>query len=47
MELNLRSLKTIMGMDQLSCLSPHMVRQELWMHLLAYNLVKSMLVRAA
>lgn len=46
-ELNLRSLKAIMGMDQLRCLSPEMVRKELWLHLLAYNLVRSTMVRAA
>lgn len=46
-ELNLRSLKSVMGMDQLRCLSPEMVRKELWLHLLAYNLVRSTMVRAA
>ena len=46
-ELNLRSLKSIMGMDHLSCKSPAMVRKELWMHLLAYNLVRCTMVRAA
>jgi hypothetical protein len=46
-ELNLRSLKSIMGMDHLRCQTPEMVRKELWMHLLAYNLVRSTMVRAA
>lgn len=46
-ELNLRSLKSIMGMDHLKCQTPEMVRKELWMHLLAYNLVRCTMVRAA
>lgn len=46
-ELHLRSLKSIMGMDRLRCQTPAMVRKELWMQLLAYNLVRHTMVRAA
>jgi Transposase DDE domain len=46
-ELHLRSLKTVLGMDVLRCLTPEMVRKEIWAHLLAYNLLRSMLCAAA
>lgn len=46
-ELNLRSLKSVMGMDQLRCKTPEMVRKELWVHLLAYNLVRGVMSQAA
>lgn len=46
-ELHLRSIKTVMRMDVLRCLTPEMVRKEIWTHLLAYNLLRSMLCSAA
>lgn len=46
-ELYLRSLKTILRMDVLRCLTADMVRKEIWTHLLAYNLLRSMLCSAA
>jgi hypothetical protein len=46
-ELDLRSIKQAMGMDVLRCKSPAMVRKEIWMHLLAYNLVRTLLADAA
>jgi hypothetical protein len=46
-ELHLRSIKTILRMDVLRCLTPEMVRKEIWTHLLAYNLLRSMLCAAA
>lgn len=46
-ELHLRSIKTVMRMDVLRCLTPDMVRKEIWAHLLAYNLLRSMLCAAA
>lgn len=46
-ELDLRSIKAELRMDVLRCLSPEMVRKELWMHLLAYNLVRSVMCAAA
>src|SRR5262249_731472 len=35
-ELFLRSLKVVLGLDVLRCLSPALVRKEIWTHLLAY-----------
>jgi hypothetical protein len=46
-ELHLRSLKETMQMDILRGRSPEMVRKEIWGHLLAYNLVRAVLVEAA
>jgi hypothetical protein len=46
-ELDLRSIKTVMQMDVLRCKSPAMVRKEIWMHLLAYNLIRTLMVQAA
>ncbi len=46
-ELNLRSLKIVLQMDHLRCLTPHRVRNEFWMHLLAYNLVRRAMTMAA
>jgi hypothetical protein len=46
-ELNLRSLKTVMQMDVLRAKTPEMVRKELWAHLLAYNLIRTVMAQAA
>lgn len=46
-ELDLRSIKDVMQMDVLRCKTPEMVRKELWMHLLAYNLLRSVMCSAA
>jgi len=46
-ELNLRSLKTTLQMDVLRGQSPDIVRKEVWAHLLAYNVVRALMARAA
>jgi len=46
-ELDLRSIKHVMQMDVLRCQSPAMVRKEIWMHLLAYNLICKLMAQAA
>jgi hypothetical protein len=46
-ELDLRALKVTLGMDELRCKSPAMVRKELWAHLLAYNLIRTVMAQAA
>jgi hypothetical protein len=46
-EINLRSLKIIMNMDVLRCQTPDMVRKEIWAHLLAYNLIRTVIAQAA
>jgi Transposase DDE domain len=46
-ELHFRQIKTLLGMDVLRCLSPAMVRKELLMHLVAYNLIRALMQRAS
>lgn len=46
-ELDLRSIKTVMQMDVLRCKSPEMVKKEIAVHLLAYNLVRAVMAQAA
>jgi hypothetical protein len=46
-ELDLRSLKQTMQMDILRCKTPELVRKELWAHILAYNLIRTIMAQAA
>jgi hypothetical protein len=46
-ELDLRSLKSVMGMEMLRTKSPEMVRKEVAVHLLAYNLIRGIMAEAA
>jgi hypothetical protein len=46
-ELDLRTIKITMQMDVLRCKTPDMVRKEVWMHLLAYNLIRTVMAEAA
>lgn len=46
-ELDLRSIKRTMGMSVLRCKTPAMARKEVWVHLLAYNLVRAAMAAAA
>jgi len=46
-ELDLRSIKTVMQMGGLRCKSPEMVKKEIAVHLLAYNLVRAVMAQAA
>lgn len=45
-ELDLRHLKTTLGMDVLRCKTPSMVRKEIYVYLLAYNLLRSLMLSA-
>jgi hypothetical protein len=46
-ELDLRSIKQTMHMSVLRCKTPAMVRKEIWMHLLGYNLIRTKMAEAA
>jgi hypothetical protein len=46
-EVHLRALKQTLQMDILRCKTPAMVRKELWAHLLIYNLIRTVVARAA
>jgi hypothetical protein len=46
-EVDLRSIKSVMQMDVLRCKAPEMVRKEIWAHLLAYHLLRTVMAVAA
>src|SRR4051794_12629577 len=46
-EVDIRSIKSAMKMDVLRCKTPEMVRKEIWAHLLAYNLLRTVMAVAA
>ena len=46
-ELDLRSIKSLMRMDVLRCETPEMVVKEIWVHALAYNLIRGVMAAAA
>jgi hypothetical protein len=46
-EVDLRSIKSTMKMDILRCKTPEMVHKEIWAHLLAYNLLRTVMAVAA
>ena len=46
-ELDLRSIKITLQMDILRCKSPELVRKEIWTHILAYNLIRTIMAQAA
>ena len=43
----MRNIKTTLGMEELSCLRPSMAIKEIWVYLLAYNLIRVMMAQAA
>jgi putative transposase len=46
-ELDIRDIKQTLGLDHLRCKSPDMIRRELWVTLLAYNLIRKLIATAA
>lgn len=46
-ELDLRNIKSTLGMERLSCQTPTMARKEMWVYLLAYNLIRLLMAQAA
>lgn len=46
-ELDLRSVKSVMRMGELSCRTPEMIRKEIWVHALGYNLVRTFMAQGA
>ena len=46
-ELDIRDIKETMGMDTLSCKSPDMALKEIWVHFLAYNLIRLLMMQSA
>jgi hypothetical protein len=46
-ELDFRNIKTTLGLEVLSCKTPQMSEKELWIYLLAYNLIRLLMAQAA
>jgi hypothetical protein len=46
-ELDLRNIKTTLGMETLSCKTPQMVEKEIWVYFLAYNLIRLLMSQSA
>lgn len=46
-ELDFRSIKCVLQMEMLRTKTPEMVRKEVWMHMLAYNLIRGAAAEAA
>ena len=46
-ELDIRAIKITLAMDVLRCKTPEMVRREVWTHLLAYNLIRRIILQSA
>lgn len=46
-ELDLRNLKSTMGLNTLSCKTPEMAIKELWVYVLAHNLIRLLMVNSA
>jgi hypothetical protein len=46
-ELDLRNIKTTLRMETLRCKTPEMAIKELWVYLLAYNLIRLLMAQAA
>jgi len=46
-ELDIRHIKDTLGMNILTCKSPAMAVKEIWVYLLAYNLIRMMMAQSA
>jgi putative transposase len=46
-ELDIRAIKQTLSLDHVRCKTPEMVRRELWVTLLAYNLIRKVIVTSA
>jgi IS4 transposase len=46
-EVNLKRLKTTLKMEMIVAKTPAMVQKEIWMHLLAYNLLRTLMWQSA
>ncbi len=46
-ELDIRNIKTTLGMSTLSCKTPEMGEKEMWVYFLAYNLIRLLMTESA
>ena len=47
MEVDLRNIKTTLGMNTLSCKTPEIIEKEIWIYFLAYNLIRLLMAPSA
>jgi len=45
--LDFRNIETTLGMTKLSCKTPEMIEKEMWVYLLAHNLIRIIMAAAA
>ena len=45
-ECDLRNIKTTLGMSVLTCKTPDMIEKEIWIYLLAYNLIRLLMIES-
>ena len=45
--MDLRNIKTTLGMETFSCKTPQMIEKEMWVYFLAYNLIRLLMSQAA
>ena len=45
--MDIRNIKTTLGMETLSCKTPQMGEKEMWVYLLAYNLIRLIMAQSA
>lgn len=46
-ELFFREIKTVLGLDVLRCQSPELIEKEVWMQVIAYNVIRALMLEAA
>jgi hypothetical protein len=46
-EVDLRNIKSTLGMETLSCKTPEMIEKEMWVYFLAYNLIRLLMAQSA
>ena len=46
-EVDIRNIKITLQMDILRCKTPELVRKEIWTHILAYNLIRTVMAQSA
>jgi hypothetical protein len=46
-ELDLRNIKSTLGMETLVCKTPEMIEKEMWIYFLAYNLIRLLMAQSA
>ena len=46
-EIDFNSIKSVMGLGVLTCKTPDLVKKEIWTYILAYNLIRQLICKAA